>query len=391
MSGDDGVADPPVQFAQRADVSRNDVTGGIRVDCARALRFPLISYCASAARNRPLTMIPIESLRTFGWSGLAGVVTFPLVRALSTVMFSIPSPSRNTIHLGPLKFNAYGMCIAAGVFAAVWLASHRWVSRGGSSDDMPAIAMWGVPAGVIGARLYHVATDWKDYRGRWGDTVKIWDGGLGIWGGVALGVIVGLEVGRRRGLRLPGLLECVAPAIPLAQAMGRVGNWFNIELFGGPSTLPWALEVPLRKRPAGYRNVTTFHPTFLYEIVWNLFVVGLVLVVEKRYGRRLKPGRLFAVYIAAYTFGRFWIERVRVDKAFRLLGLRINELVSGAVFLVAVAVILTGLRAGSPTDDRTDQTGDRDGGVHPDERSDEDVADLHDAAEVDQTAANPAQ
>ena len=279
----------------------------------------------------------------------AGVVTFPVVRALTTVLLSIPSPSRNTIHLGPLKLNAYGMCIAAGVFAAVWLAGRRWVLRGGSTDDMPAIAMWAVPAGVVGARLYHVATDWKDYRGRWGDTVKIWDGGLGIWGGVALGVLVGLVIGRKRGLRPGGLLESVAPAIPLAQAMGRVGNWFNIELFGGPSRLPWALEVPFRKRPEVYRNFTTFHPTFLYELLWNLVVVGFVLLVEKRFGRRLKAGRLFAVYVAAYTFGRFWIERVRVDKAYRLIGLRINELVAGTVFLIALAVIATGFRSATET------------------------------------------
>ena len=292
-------------------------------------------------------------------------------------MFSIPSPSRNTIHVGPLKFNAYGMCIAVGVFAAVWLASRRWVARGGSSDDVPAIAMWAVPGGVVGARLYHVATDWKDYRGRWGDTVKIWDGGLGIWGGVALGVIVGLMIGRRRGLSLPVLLESAAPAIPLAQAIGRIGNWFNIELFGGPSKLPWALEVPTRKRPPAYRDITTFHPTFLYELVWNLFVVGLVLVVEKRFSRRLKPGRLFAVYVAGYTFGRFWIERLRVDKAFRLLGFRINELVAGSVFLIAMAVILTGLVTG-PSSSESAVGGDSY------------TADTYPAT-TDQTVANPAQ
>ena len=350
---------------------------------------------------------PFIQLRSTGRQRGAGVVTFAVVRALPTILFSIPSPSRNTIHLGPLKFNAYGMCIAVGVFVAVWLAGRRWVLRGGSTDDMPAIAMWAVPAGVVGARLYHVATDWKDYRGRWGDTVKIWDGGLGIWGGVALGVLVGLIIGRKRGLQPGGLLESVAPAIPLAQAFGRVGNWFNIELFGGPSRLPWALEVPLRKRPEAYRTFTTFHPTFLYELLWNLLVVVFVLLVEKRFGRRLKAGRLFAVYVAAYTFGRFWIERVRVDKAYRLIGLRINELVAATVFLIAVAVIATGVRSATQTAAGTD-TADSDTGTNPPDRelepgSDVPGSDVTVGMETagmetagmetagDQTAANPDQ
>lgn len=291
------------------------------------------------------------------------------------------------------------MCIAVGVFAAVAIAGKRWQARGGSVDDMPAIAMWAVPAGVIGARLYHVATDWKSYRNHWGEALRIWDGGLGIWGGVALGVIVGLVVGKRRGLRLPALLECVAPAIPLAQAIGRVGNWFNIELFGGPSKLPWALEVPLRKRPERFKEFTTFHPTFLYELLWNLFVVGLVLYVEKRWGRRLKPGRLFAVYVAGYTFGRFWIERVRVDKAYRLLGLRINELVAASVFIVAVGILAAGFRAPSDPHDDSPQVidevigspqviGSPDDGDH--DPSDEGHQELDEAAH-NQTVANPAQ
>jgi prolipoprotein diacylglyceryl transferase len=236
------------------------------------------------------------------------------------------------------------MCIAVGVFAAVWLAGRRWMARGGEVDDVPATSMFAVPAGVIGARIYHVATDWKSYRGHWGDALKIWDGGLGIWGGVALGTIVGLIVGRRRRLNLPRLMEAAAPAIPLAQAIGRIGNWFNIELFGGPTKAFWALEVPQSKRPEKYANFATFHPTFLYELLWNLLVVAIVLSVEKRYSNRLKPGRLFAVYVAAYTFGRFWIERIRVDNAYRLLDLRVNELVAASVFVIAAMVIVTGIR-----------------------------------------------
>ena len=266
---------------------------------------------------------------------------FPALRLADGLLSFIPSPSGGGFSIGPLKVRAYGFCIALGVAAAVWLSNRRWQARGGDANDIGAIATWGVPAGVIGARLYHVATDWKSFRGRWFDVVKIWEGGLGIWGGVALGVSVGVVVARRRAMPVGPLLDTVAPAIPLAQAIGRIGNWFNIELFGGPTTLPWALEVPPGKRPAAFADRATFHPTFLYELLWDLLVVGVVLVVERRYGKRLKPGRLFAVYIAAYTFGRFWIERVRVDFASKLLGLRINEWTAMIVFAVAIGFVLT--------------------------------------------------
>lgn len=258
----------------------------------------------------------------------------------SAVVASIPSPSRGTIGLGPLKFNAYGLCIALGAVAAVSFASKRWQRWGGNADDVAAISMFAVPAGVIGARLYHLATDWKSYRGHWGNALRIWDGGLGIWGGIALGTLVGLYVGRKRGCSMLGLLDAAAPALPLAQAIGRWGNWFNVELFGGPTSLPWALKVPLPKRPDAYRSFSTFHPTFLYESLWNLLVMALVLFVEKRFGRKLPKGRLFAVYVAGYTFGRFWIERIRTDRAYKILGLRINEWTSSILFLGAVAVLV---------------------------------------------------
>jgi prolipoprotein diacylglyceryl transferase len=279
----------------------------------------------------------------------------------TNLLASIPSPSRSNIGLGPLKFNAYGLCIAIGAIAAVSMASKRWVRAGGSTAEMGTISWWAVPAGVIGARLYHLATDWKQYRGRWGDAFKIWDGGLGIWGGVILGVIVGLIVGKRLKLPFGGLLDAVAPALPLAQAIGRWGNWFNIEIFGGPSTLPWALEVPPNKRPDGLESFATFHPTFLYESLWDLFVVGLVLFVGKRYGHRLKSGRLFALYVAAYTFGRFWIERMRTDRAYTLLGFRINEWTAGVFFIGALIVLLTGLQtstSGNRNDSATDPKAD---------------------------------
>ena len=265
---------------------------------------------------------------------------------------SIPSPSRSVIDIGPLTVHAYGICIALGVVVAVWFGSRRWQSWGGDASDVPAIATWAVPAGVVGARLYHLATDWRSYRGRWSDMLKIGQGGLGIWGGVALGALAGVVVARRRGLSIGRGLDMAAPAIPLAQAIGRWGNWWNQELFGRPTSLPWAVEIDPAHRPAQYAAETTFHPTFLYESLWNLFAVAVVLIVEKRTRGRLRPGRLFAVYVATYTFGRFFIERVRIDRASHVGGLRINEVVALIVFAGAVAVLLAGRRhrADQPTD-----------------------------------------
>jgi prolipoprotein diacylglyceryl transferase len=272
---------------------------------------------------------------------------------------SIPSPSSGSLHLGPLKLNAYGLCIALGMFVAVWLSDRRWRAAGGTAEDVGAIALWALPAGVIGARLYHVATDWKSFRGRWFDVVKVWEGGLGIWGGIALGTLAGVAVARRRRFRVSGLLDAVAPAIPLAQAIGRWGNWFNTELFGRPTTLPWALEVPIGKRPGAFAGSPTFHPTFLYESLWNVFVALLVIAVQKRFGHRLKSGRLFAVYVAGYTFGRFFIEGIRIDNSTRLGGLRLNEWTSMVVFAFAVLFIVTGLRRGSADGDGSSVTPDQ--------------------------------
>ncbi len=272
---------------------------------------------------------------------------WPEILSLGRLVASIPSPSSGSIHLGPLRLNAYGMSIAIGMMVAVWVTDRRWQAQGGHPSDIGAIATWALPAGVIGSRIYHVATDWKSYRGRWIETLWLWQGGLGIWGGVALGTIGGVMVARRRQLDAPRLMDAAAVGIPLAQAIGRWGNWFNVELFGRPSSLPWALEVPPAKRPAGYLDATTFHPTFLYESIWCVLVALLVIAVQKRFGHRLAPGRLFAVYVAGYTFGRFFIERIRIDKSSRLFGLRFNEWVAGTVFIIAVAVIAWGRRAGS--------------------------------------------
>lgn len=260
----------------------------------------------------------------------------------SFLIGSIPSPSNGMLKIGPLTFRAYGICIALGVVAGISLAQRRLQARGGTAAQISSIATWAVPAGVIGARIYHVATDWKSYRGQWLDALKIWEGGLGIWGGVALGTIVGLMVARQKGVPLGHALDAAAPSIALAQAIGRWGNWFNVELFGRPTDLPWALEVPVAKRPIELKSFPTFHPAFLYESLWNLVVViGGILLIERVLRRKnisWASGRMFPVYVALYTFGRFWIERIRVDKASKLLGLRVNEWTSAGLFLAAVVI-----------------------------------------------------
>ena len=263
----------------------------------------------------------------------------------------IPSPSNGVLQLGPLRLHAYGLMIALGVVAAVTIASRRLEARGGDGATISSIALWAVPGGLVGARLYHVATDWWRFdNGHWLDAFKVWEGGLGIWGGVAGGVLTGAWVARRRGLAVAPLLDIVAPAIAVAQAIGRLGNWFNQELFGRPTSVPWAVRIDAAKRPDGYERFATYHPTFLYELLWNLTVAAIVVGVERRWPGRLKPGRLFAVYVAGYTFGRFWIERMRIDTATHVLGLRINEWVAAAVFAAAVVVIVTGRRTPAAPD-----------------------------------------
>ncbi|MFZ8997952.1 MAG: prolipoprotein diacylglyceryl transferase [Ilumatobacteraceae bacterium] len=247
---------------------------------------------------------------------------------------SLPSPSRPSLELGPLELRAYGLLIALGVIAAVWLCGRMLERYGsGTSDDASSVAMWGVIAGIIGARLYHVATEWSRFSDDLGAIPQVWKGGLGIPGGLLAGVLAGVWQGRRRGIAPMVLLTCAAPAVPLAQAIGRWGNWFNQELYGRPTDLPWGLEIDLV--PIGYLPGTTFHPTFLYESLWNFGLVGALLVVDRRF--RLGPGRLFALYLVGYGLGRFWIEGLRIDptEVSDVAGLRWNQ-------WVALAAVVAG-------------------------------------------------
>jgi prolipoprotein diacylglyceryl transferase len=257
---------------------------------------------------------------------------------LAHLIASIPSPGGKQIEIGPLNLRAYGLMIALGVFAAVWLAQKRWADKGHDPEDFVYVAMRAVPAGLIGARLYHVITDWRTFEGRWEEAFYIWRGGLGIPGGMLAGVLVGVWAARRRGMPLPDALDAAAPALPLAQAIGRLGNWFNQEVFGKPTDLPWGLEIDVENRPLGYIQYETFHPTFLYELLWNLALCGFLLWIDSK--RVIRRGYLIAVYVLGYATGRLWIELLRIDRASEILGVRVNVWTSIIAILVSLAVLL---------------------------------------------------
>ena len=264
----------------------------------------------------------------------------------------LPSPDQGVWYLGPFPVRGYALCIILGVIAAVWLGERRWVARGGQPGTVGDIAVWAVPFGLVGGRLYHVLTDPQLYFAEGKDPVAalyVWRGGLGIWGAVALGAL-GAYIGcRRRGVKFRAYADAVAPGIVLAQAIGRWGNWFNQELYGKPTTLPWGLEIDPANR-GDLQQYETFHPTFLYESLWDLGVAGLVIWADRRF--RLGYGRAFAVYVMAYTAGRVWIEYLRVDPVNDIFGVRLNVWTSIIVFLAAAAyfVVTTRRHPGRETD-----------------------------------------
>jgi prolipoprotein diacylglyceryl transferase len=270
------------------------------------------------------------------------------------VLLYLPSPGSNAI--GP--FRAYGLMIALGVVAAVELGRRRWKDKGGNDEDIAALAIWAVPAGLIGARLYHVVTDWNRlYADDPMAAFEIWNGGLGIPGGVAAGLLVGILVGRHRHMNIPLGLDMVAPCLPLAQAIGRLGNWFNQELYGRPSDLPWALEIDPIHREPGYENVATFHPAFLYEGLWNLVLCGLLIWIDRR--GVLRPGKVFAIYVFGYGLGRLWVESLRIDTASLVFGLRVNIWISLVLMAIGLAGLLIGGVRRRPDDDFAPYTDDR--------------------------------
>ena len=272
----------------------------------------------------------------------------------STILASIPSPSQGVWHLWIFPIRAYALCIVAGIIAALVIGDRRWAARGGERGVIYDIALWAVPFGLVGGRLYHVITDWSTYFGEGGagivGALRIWDGGLGIWGAVALGG-VGAWLGcRQRGIPLPAFGDAIAPGIIVAQAIGRLGNYFNQELYGRETDMPWGLIIYDRVNTAGQRDMLNgvstgvplferpVHPTFLYELLWNLLVFAVLLWADKRF--KLGHGRLFALYVAGYCLGRFWIELMRSDYATLIAGIRVNTFTSAFVFIGAVIYIM---------------------------------------------------
>jgi prolipoprotein diacylglyceryl transferase len=253
----------------------------------------------------------------------------------------IPSPHSGVVHLGPLQLHLYGLTLLVAIVAAVGLTGRRWVAQGGEWDLVTRVAVWGVGFGVVGARLYHDVTSWNEVPSpKWQGIFEVWRGGLGIWGGVLFGAVVGVMVVRRSGASAARFADAAAPGILLAQGIGRIGNWWNQELYGKPSKLPWALEIDPTHRPADprYLNDATFQPTFLYELLWDVAGVAVLLLVARRF--RIRPPGLFALYVAWYTFGRFFEELLRIDPSHHLAGLRLNAWVSIVCFVAAAAFFI---------------------------------------------------
>lgn len=274
----------------------------------------------------------------------------------------IPSPSTGVWYLGPIPLRAYGIVIAVGMIVGVWWTARRYRARGGDPDVLYDVAMWAIPIGIIGARLYHVVTSPEAYFGPGGDPwliPQIWRGGLGIWGGVGAGALGAFLAVKRAGVRFGPIADSLAPALLVAQAIGRWGNWFNQELFGGPTTLPWGLQIDAAHLPAGYAPGTLFHPAFLYECLWNLAAAALIVWLDRR--RRFAAGQVFGLYLMAYTLGRAWIEMLRIDDAHTFGGLRLNVWTSLLVFAVGAVLFVIAGRLGrssrveAPAGERNEQ------------------------------------
>jgi prolipoprotein diacylglyceryl transferase len=245
---------------------------------------------------------------------------------------SIPSPSANGFHLGPLFVHAYGVAYVVALLVAIAIVKRRWARHGGDPALVQEVALVGFPAGLIGGRLYFLATSWNEVPPHWWGPLAVWQGGLGIWGGIAGGTLGGLWVLRRHRADVPAFLDAAAPALLVGQAIGRIGNYFNQELFGGPTSLPWGLQIDPAHRPAAYPHAATFHPTFLYELMWNLALAGLLVWLGRR--RKIRAPGLFALYVAGYSLGRIGEEMLRVDPAHHILGLRLNFFVASLLLVV---------------------------------------------------------
>lgn len=267
----------------------------------------------------------------------------------SLVAWVIPSPGQGVWHLGPVPIRAYALCIIAGIIAAIWIGDRRWTARGGEPGAVADVAMWAVPFGVVGGRLYHVATDYDLYFGPGRHPIEalyVWRGGLGIWGAIALGAVGAIIAAKRRGIPILPFLDAVAPGILIAQALGRWGNWFNQELYGRTTDLPWRLEIDVRDGAGDIVGHTYHHPTFLYESLWCLGAFVVLVWADRRF--RLGDGRVLALYVVLYTAGRVWIENLRVDpvQLSNVGGFRFNVWMSLILFVLGLLAFW--LRRGAP-------------------------------------------
>ena len=276
----------------------------------------------------------------------AGAARGRALRENGTVIAFIPSPSSNGFYIGPLFFHYYGLGYVVGIVAAIWLTRKLWRARGGDPDLVQEVALVGVPAGILGGRLYHDITSWSTVPHTWWGWLAVWEGGLGIWGGIALGALAGILMLRHRGANVPVFLDAAAPGLLVAQAIGRIGNYFNQELFGGPTTLPWGLEISPAHRPAGYLHYATFQPTFLYELIFDLALAGVLVWLARR--RTVRPPGLFALYVTGYSAFRIFEELLRVDPANHILGMRVNFWVACLLTIVGLVWFVRTQRSATP-------------------------------------------
>ncbi|MDU5231339.1 prolipoprotein diacylglyceryl transferase [Actinomyces sp.] len=269
---------------------------------------------------------------------------------ISLLPVSIPSPPQGVWYLGPVPLRAYGIIIACAMVVAVLLTKKRYEERGGNPELVYDVALWAIPFGIVGARLYHVITSPYKYfgpNGQWLEIFRIWEGGIAIMGAVIGGVIGSAIALHRAGQRMGPFADAVAPTLLIAQAMGRFGNWFNQELFGKATTLPWGLEIDDRHLPAGYASGTLFHPTFLYEVIWNLSMAFVIIALDKRF--KFKGGQLIFLYMSLYAIGRFWIENLRIDPAKIILGMRLNAWSALVIIIIGIVGFLIAGKRGAST------------------------------------------
>jgi prolipoprotein diacylglyceryl transferase len=265
---------------------------------------------------------------------------------VDVVLWSIPSPSSNGVHIGPLFIHAYGLAYVFAVAAAVMLTRRRWEAVGGHRELVYDVALWGFPAGIIGGRLYFLATSWNEVPPHWWGPLAVWQGGLGIWGGIALGSAVGLWRVHRAGASIPLFMDAGAPGLLVAQAIGRIGNYFNQELFGRPSSLPWALQISVAHRPARYVQYSTFEPMFLYELIFDLLYAAFLIWLGRTV--RIRPPGLFALYVAGYSAFRIFEETQRIDPSHYLWGMRINFWVASILCIGGFAWFAVTQRRSAP-------------------------------------------